>query len=51
MRVLKDGEIYKCKVCGNIVIVFKVGGGTLVRCGEEMQKTGGVPQSIYNTCY
>jgi len=31
-------EIYKCKHCGNIVEVLTSGGGTLVCCGEPMQK-------------
>jgi len=29
-------EIYRCSVCGNIVEVLFVGGGTLVCCGKEM---------------
>jgi superoxide reductase len=29
-------QIYKCSLCGNIVEVVHVGGGTLVCCGEEM---------------
>lgn len=37
MAVNKVGEIYKCNVCGNEVRVIKVGGGTLVCCGQEMQ--------------
>jgi desulfoferrodoxin-like iron-binding protein len=32
-------EKYMCKVCGNEVIVTKMGGGTLVCCGEEMDLT------------
>jgi superoxide reductase len=31
-------EIYKCEVCGNIVEVLHGGAGTLVCCGEKMQK-------------
>jgi superoxide reductase len=31
------GENYKCNVCGNEVAVTKVGGGTLVCCGQEME--------------
>ena len=30
-------QVYKCNVCGNIVEVLHVGGGTLVCCKEEMQ--------------
>lgn len=29
-------QIYKCSVCGNIVELVHVGGGTLVCCGKEM---------------
>lgn len=32
-------EKYRCNVCGNEVVVTKVGGGTLVCCGEDMQLT------------
>lgn len=37
MAVKKIGEKYRCNVCGNEVLVTKVGGGTLVCCGEEME--------------
>lgn len=30
-------EIYKCKVCGNIVEVLHAGAGELVCCGEPME--------------
>ncbi len=30
-------QIYKCKICGNIVEVLHMGGGTLVCCGEPME--------------
>jgi desulfoferrodoxin-like iron-binding protein len=36
MGVSKKGEKYRCEICGNEVTVTKVGGGTLVCCGEEM---------------
>jgi len=29
-------EIYKCKICGNIVEVLNGAGGTLVCCGQNM---------------
>ena len=38
MAVEKIGEKYRCNVCGNEVIVTKVGGGTLVCCGQNMEK-------------
>ena len=30
-------EVYRCKVCGNIVEVLQGGKGTLVCCGEDME--------------
>ncbi|MEO0083660.1 MAG: desulfoferrodoxin [candidate division WOR-3 bacterium] len=30
-------QIYKCKICGNIVEVLHTGGGTLVCCGQQME--------------
>ena len=41
MAVQKAGEKYKCNICGNEVIVTKVGGGTLVCCGQDMEKIEG----------
>ncbi|HPN54504.1 MAG TPA: desulfoferrodoxin FeS4 iron-binding domain-containing protein [Candidatus Moranbacteria bacterium] len=38
MAVETIGEVYRCNVCGNEVEVIKVGGGTLVCCGQEMEK-------------
>jgi superoxide reductase len=32
----KVGEIYKCGICGNVVSVVSIGGGTLVCCGQNM---------------
>lgn len=37
MSVKDVNEKYRCNICGNEVIVTKVGGGTLVCCGEEME--------------
>jgi len=28
----------RCNICGNEITVTKVGGGTLVCCGEDMEK-------------
>jgi len=36
MAVTKVGEKFFCTVCGNEVVVEKVGGGTLVCCGKDM---------------
>ena len=33
---MKKLDVYKCSLCGNIVEVNHVGGGTLVCCGQEM---------------
>jgi len=38
MSVEKVGGKYRCTVCGNEVTVTKVGGGTLVCCGKNMEK-------------
>ncbi|MGB5932112.1 MAG: desulfoferrodoxin FeS4 iron-binding domain-containing protein [Anaerolineae bacterium] len=38
MAVEKVGEKYRCNVCGNEVVVAKVGGDTLVCCGQEMER-------------
>ena len=38
MGVGNIGERYRCNVCGNEVEVTKAGGGTLVCCGEDMEK-------------
>lgn len=35
--MVKQLEMYKCKVCGNIVEVMHVGGGDLVCCNEPMK--------------
>ncbi len=37
VKVKETGEIYICEVCGNEVIVTKVGGGELVCCDEKMK--------------
>ncbi len=37
MGVSAKYQIYRCTVCGNVVEVLKVGGGTLVCCGQEME--------------
>ncbi len=36
MAVQKEGEVYQCDVCGNVVKVKEVGGGELVCCGQPM---------------
>lgn len=36
MGVTAKRQVYQCKVCGNLVEVLVVGGGTLVCCGAEM---------------
>jgi len=37
MAVKKINEKYRCNVYGNEVVVTKVGGGTLVCCGQDME--------------
>ena len=48
MGVEEIGEMYRCNVCGNEVRVIKVGGGTLVCCGQEMEKIEERSQSTVN---
>jgi desulfoferrodoxin-like iron-binding protein len=38
MAVTTIGERFRCNICGNEVTVTRVGGGTLVCCGEDMEK-------------
>ena len=38
MAVEIIGEHYKCNICGNEVEVTEVGGGTLVCCGQDMER-------------
>ncbi len=38
MGVGNVGEKYRCNICGNEVAVTMAGGGTLVCCGEDMEK-------------
>lgn len=40
-NVQNAGEIYRCRVCGNTVVVKEVGGGELVCHGEPMQRMEG----------
>ncbi|MBU0492498.1 MAG: desulfoferrodoxin FeS4 iron-binding domain-containing protein [Chloroflexi bacterium] len=35
-QVKAVGEVYRCEICGNVVVVQEVGGGELVCCGEPM---------------
>ena len=35
---MEKTNIYKCEICGNIVEVLFVGGGTLTCCGQAMTK-------------
>ncbi len=50
MAVEQVGEKYVCNICGNEVIVTKVGGGTLVCCGQDMGRinTGSYEQATRN---
>lgn len=34
---VKNGQVYKCEVCGNMVVVIHEGAGDLVCCGEDMK--------------
>ena len=41
MAVKNEGEKYTCTICGNEVVVTKVGGGSLVCCGKNMKLVDG----------
>ena len=41
MKVEKEGEKYRCNICGNEVVVTKAGGGELWCCGEPMERMEG----------
>jgi superoxide reductase len=34
--MIAQNQVYKCALCGNVVEVVHVGGGTLVCCGQPM---------------
>ena len=36
VNVSKEGQVFECEICGNVVKVQTVGGGELVCCGEPM---------------
>lgn len=36
IEMAKINEIYKCNLCGNVVLVLEGGDGDLVCCGEDM---------------
>jgi len=40
MAVTNVDEKFVCNICGNEVMVTKVGGGTLMCCGENMELIG-----------
>jgi desulfoferrodoxin-like iron-binding protein len=48
MAVEKVGEKYRCNVCGNEVVVTEVGGGTLVCCGQDMEKMESKTPEVIN---
>ena len=40
VNVQNAGEIYRCNICGNVVLVSEAGGGELICHGEPMQLVG-----------
>ena len=40
VNVQKAGEVYRCNVCGNVVLVSEAGGGEILCHGEPMQLIG-----------
>jgi desulfoferrodoxin-like iron-binding protein len=37
VNVSKEGQVFRCEICGNVVVIRECGGGELVCCGEPMQ--------------
>jgi desulfoferrodoxin-like iron-binding protein len=37
VNVSAEGQVFKCEICGNVVIVKEAGGGELICCGEPMK--------------
>jgi desulfoferrodoxin-like iron-binding protein len=37
VNVSKEGQVFRCEICGNVVVVKEAGGGELICCGEPMQ--------------
>jgi len=37
VNVQKSGEVYRCNICGNVVLVKEAGGGELICHDEPMQ--------------
>jgi len=35
---MNELAVYRCEICGNMVVMIKSGGGTLTCCGQEMKK-------------
>ncbi len=35
---MEISNVFRCEICGNMVEVLHVGGGTLVCCGQDMKK-------------
>ena len=48
MAVEAIGEKFRCNICGNEVVVTEVGGGTLVCCGEDMERIENRPPDVIN---
>lgn len=36
VNVSKEGQVFECEICGNVVVVKTAGGGELVCCGQPM---------------
>jgi superoxide reductase len=36
-KLTQEGEMYACKICGNVVKVVASGAGVLVCCGQPME--------------
>jgi desulfoferrodoxin-like iron-binding protein len=41
VNVSKEGQVFQCEICGNVVAVKVAGGGELVCCGQPMDLVEG----------
>ena len=46
VNVQKAGEVYRCNVCGNVVLVQEAGGGEILCHGEPMQLIEGTGKPV-----
>src|SRR4030042_4457299 len=43
---MERGQIYRCNICGNMVELIQVGGGTPACCGTNMEPLSDEPKDV-----